>query len=222
MTGEREAKQPVHRGTLHRVAVAALIVACGVSWLYAYRTKKGLPYHDDFADHSLREWVPYGGNWQVSEGSVTNQSNESGSRLLTGNEDLMNYRMEADVRLTNSYGDAGLVFRVTDSEKGTNAFYGYYATMRLPDELVLARMDYGFQPLRIVKLPQPIHPGTWYHLSIEVRGCHVLVRARTDDGRPLAEAETEDSAECQPRGNFGLRSFAAGGTWRHVDVQALR
>ncbi len=126
------------------------------------------------------------------------------------------------MRLANSYGDAGMVFRVTEAEVGTNAFYGYYAGMRLPDMLVLARMDYGFQPLRIVKLPQSVQPGVWYHLSVQAQGCHLFVQTRAAGGQVLASTNTTDTAECQARGKFGLRSFAAGGSWKNVDVQTLR
>ncbi len=135
---------------------------------------------------------------------------------------MADYRLNAQVRLTNTYGDAGLVFRMTESEEGTNAFYGYYAGMRFPDMLVLARMDYGFQPLRIVKLPQPVRPGTWYQLSVQAKGCTLSVQARDDRGQVLAEADAIDQDECQKHGNFGLRSFAAGGSWRHVAAQALQ
>lgn len=201
------------------MALLAIAVA-GAVWS-AHLRGSGVPYRDQFARRSLDGWTSYGGNWQVSDGVVTNESNESGSRLVTGSESLKDYRLDGEVRLTNTYGDAGLVFRMTESEVGTNAFYGYYAGMRFPDMLVLARMDYGFQPLRIVKLPQAVQPGTWYQLSIQARGCELLVQARTEGGMVLADTDAVDHSECQAHGNFGLRSFAAGGSWRHVVVQAL-
>ncbi len=204
------------------VTGTALLAAAGLAVAWAIHLRaNGLPYQDHFARRSLEGWTSYGGNWQVADGAVTNESNESGSRLVTGSERLTDFRLDAEVRLTNTYGDAGLVFRMTESEEGTNAFYGYYAGMRFPNMLILARMDYGFQPLRTLKLPEAVQPGRWYHLSVQAKGCALSVQARAEDGTVLAHTDAVDRTECQAHGNFGLRSFAAGGSWRHVAVQPI-
>ena len=199
-----------------------LLLLIAIASLYAVHLPRlGLPYHDHFAEGRIPEWKSYGGTWETVGGGVTNDSNESGGKLLTGHSSVTDMMMSSDVRLTNNFGDAGLIFRVTEPEEGTNAFYGYYAAMRLPDLLVLARMDYGFQPLQQVRISQGVQPGVWYHMSVQARGCELSAEARDMEGRLLARAAVYDRSECQRAGSFGLRSFAAGGSWREVRVHAL-
>lgn len=198
-----------------------LLAAAGFAYvrLHAHRA---FTYRDHFATGDISEWKSYGGNWQTSAEGITNDSNESGAKLLTGRDSLTDVVIESDLRLTNHYGDAGLIFRVTQPEDGTNAFYGYYAAMRIPDMLVLARMDYGFQPLQLVRIENGVRPGVWYHLTVRVQGCNLSAQARDQVGHLLARAAVQDASECQSHGSFGLRSFAAGGSWRNVRVAAFR
>ena len=217
-----ELRRHVRRRLLVGSGLALLLLAGAASAYVAHLPRLGLPYRDRFAEGRMPEWTSYGGTWETAGGGVTNDSNESGSKLLTGHPSVTDISMSSDVRLTNNFGDAGLIFRVTEPEEGTNAFYGYYAAMRLPDLLVLARMDYGFQPLQLVRIRQGVKPGVWYHMTIRARGCDLSAEARDAGGLLLARAAVHDAAECQRAGSFGLRSFAAGGSWRNVRVHALR
>src|SRR5437870_608116 len=45
---------------------------------------RGLPYHDGFVSSDITEWTAYGGNWKVQDGTMVNESNERGAKLVTG------------------------------------------------------------------------------------------------------------------------------------------
>ena len=199
-----------------------LVALAGLSLGLRHRLSDGLPYHDQFASKQLDEWKIYGGNWMIASDVLTNASDDIGAKAVTGSPRLKDIVMDADVRLTSSFGDAGLIVRVSNEEEGTNAFDGYYAGIRLPDELLLSRMDFGFTPLRRVEIANGVRPGTWYHLTVQAQECDVIAEARDMNGRVLARAETHEVSSCMYRGSFGLRSFAAGGSWRNVQVRSSR
>lgn len=180
------------------------------------RSEPGLPYTDHFTQGSMAEWKTYGGAWQVSNGAITNDSDDTGSKVLTNDGSEHDMVLESDVKLTNHFGDAGVIVRVTDAEEGTNAFNGYYVGLRLPDQLLLSRMDFGFVPLARTPVQGGVQAGVWYHLRVNVRGCVLDAEARDERGRLLAQASAHDDSQCLARGAFGLRSFAAGGSWRNV------
>jgi len=201
--------------------VAAGIVTLLVVQLDVFR-RTPLPYHDRFALNRMEEWSTYGGSWQIVDGAVSNNSDDAGSKMIAGVDSLTDYVMHADVSLTSSFGDTGVVVRVTSPESGTNAFNGYYVGIRLPDQLLLGKMDYGFRPLVRVRTAVAVRPNEWYHLSVTVKGCHLAALAYDAQGTLVAHGEWDDEDACDRHGAFGLRSFAAGGRWRNVSVEALR
>ena len=176
-------------------ALATLTVLCLAGALLLNMERTGLPYHDRFSD-------------------------DTGAKAVTGSVRITDMVMDADVRLTSSFGDAGLIVRVSNEEEGTNAFDGYYAGIRLPDQLILSRMDFGFIPLMRVRIAQGVEPGVWYHLKVSAQGCNVTAEARDMVGNVLARAQVHEDPACMRHGKFGLRSFAAGGSWRRVQVRA--
>ncbi len=199
----------------------ALVLAALSAWS-RWRHARGFVYQDQFGARSMAEWKVFGGNWLLGQSALTNDSDDTGAKVVTGDLDLKNVAMDADVRLTSSYGDAGLIVRVSDPEEGTNAFNGYYAGLRLPDQLLLSRMDFGFEPLQRVVIPQGIHAGVWYHLRLVAEGCTISAEAHDERGNLLARSEASDEAACLRQGQFGLRSYAAGGSWRKIKVQSLQ
>jgi Domain of Unknown Function (DUF1080) len=180
----------------------------------------GLPYSDSFAQGSAAEWTIYGGDWKVLQNTIRNDSNDRGAKLITGSEYLTNYEIDADVQLTNQYGDAGILFRVTQPELGANALYGYYATIRLPDQILLGKMDLGYRPIGRVLLTSPVTPNTWYHLHVEARGCALSFQASDMMHHSIGDISVQD-ADCYTRGSFGIRSFESGGIWRNIQVRPL-
>lgn len=202
------------------VAFAMALLAVILPWWRAHARGGRLPYQDQFAAGSMTEWKEYGGSWQVINGIVQNNSDETGSKLITGSPSLQNYRVQADVQLLNNYGDAGVLLRVQKPELGVNAFFGYYLGVRLPNEAWLGQMDYGFMLLQRRTLTTVVRPGVWYHLDVNVNGCSITGVVSLPGGTPLGSVR-HDAEDCPRTGSFGLRSFGAGGFWRNVRVEAL-
>jgi hypothetical protein len=181
-----------------------------------------LPYNDHFDEGKMDEWTVYGGNWQIAGTVVSNNSDDVGSKIVAGSEAFTDYEMNSDVSLTSSLGDTGVMMRVTDPEIGTNAFNGYYVGIRLPDQLLLGKMDYGYRPLKSVRIKKGVRPYAWYHLTVRAKGCTLSATAYDEQGAEIAAVSFEDKDDCDRHGAFGLRSFAAGGRWRRISVRNLQ
>lgn len=202
-------------------ATMVSFIAALALFLCIYRRGESLPYHDHFADGKMDEWTAFGGVWQVNNGYILNDSDDIGAKIITGSKTMHNYRITSDIRLTNAFGDAGLLVRVRNAEEGTNAFNGYYAGIRLPNQLLLGKMDFGFRPLARVVVKDGVRPGTWYVLAVEAKDCTLIATASTSEKKLLATATATDFDACHTHGAFGLRSFEAGGSWKNIRVEDI-
>jgi Domain of Unknown Function (DUF1080) len=200
---------------------AAVCVGATRGWIaFMHSPDRGLPYADHFASGDNTEWSAYGGNWKVVDGSMVNESNERGAKLVAGSPYWANYVIEADVAL-RSLGDAGLIARVSDAEQGVDAYSGIYVGLRMRDQvLLIGRADHDWQEYQYDYLSSPIVPNTWYHFQIKLDGCTVSAIVGREDSSEMGKAEaTIDS--CPLRGKIGLRSYDSGGIWRHISVTRL-
>jgi hypothetical protein len=181
---------------------------------------RGLPYRDSFLSSGNKEWSAYGGNWKVQAGTMVNESNERGAKLVTGSAYWQDYAVQADVAL-RSFGDAGLIARVSDPEQGVDAYSGIYAGLRIRDQaLVLGVADHDWQEAAGKALSSPIVPNAWYHIRMQLKGCKVNAIVNRENSSELAKLDlTLDS--CPLRGKIGLRSYDSGGVWKNVQVTRL-
>lgn len=204
---------------LYCAAVALLVTAALV--LYVRSPWRGLPYRDSFAAGRTDEWTPYSGNWSIASGAIRNDSSDRGAKFVTGSPYWKNYSVEADLQLVANGGDAGLMIRVSDAERGVDSYNGYYAGLRTTDHsLVLGRAEHGWIEFPPVKMPGGVSPGKWYHLKLSAFGCSISASA-TDMETGAATAVAAHDPHCFAAGRIGLRSMAAGGTWRNIRVERI-
>ena len=200
-----------------------ILVASGLAlFLYHRSPNRGLPYSDSFAAGKAEEWKAFGGTWELMNGSMRNDSDERGAKLLTGSPRWQNYSIEADVMLLGGGGDAGLIARASDEEEGVDAYTGYYAGLRnLDNTLVLGRAGHGWmEVVKPVRLDQnKVLPARWYHLKLLAYGCRLIAAAGLP-GQPSTTTITVTDANCVLSGRAGLRSYASGGVWRNVVIRA--
>jgi signal transduction histidine kinase len=202
---------------------ACLLVGGAIAGYLAWRRRpnRGLPYHDAFASGKADEWKAFGGTWELINGTMRNDSDERGAKLLSGSPYWRNYSVEADVYLLGISGDAGLVIRSGREEEGVNAYSGYYAGVRtLDDALVLGRAEHGWS--EIVKpnpMPGGILPFEWYHLKLVAVDCDIAASVSAI-GEPDQTAIGITDHQCISAGRIGLRSYSSGGIWRNVVVRA--
>jgi len=197
------------------LGLAVITVAGGV--LYFSRTSPRLPYQDSFSSGRTGEWRAYAGSWQTHEGAIRNLSEEGGAKLITGSPEWTDYSVEADIMLLGQNGDAGLIVRSSDEEDGIDSYSGYYAGLRLHNELVIGRADHGWMEYRAAPIRAPLRTFEWYHLKVVAVGCDIAaVASDPETGQSTVAALREK--DCARKGRIGLRSYFAGGSWRRVRV----
>ena len=212
--------------------VAALVVLClaAATWGcrdYICDPTRGLPHRYSFLSGKLDDWKAFGGTWEVSNGSMQNASDERGAKLITGSQYWTNYSVEADVQLSGSEGDAGLVVRVGDEDEGVDSYRGYYAglssqpyKLASTDNLILiGKADHAYGEITHAGMPGGVVPFQWYHLKVLVYGCQVVASATFPiDSSQTTTVSTTDP-NCIPAGKIGLRSYATGALWRDVMIR---
>ena len=181
----------------------------------------GLPYHDSFAAGTSDEWHALGGTWELANGTMRNESDERGAKLMAGSVGWRDYSLEADIQLLGQDGDAGLLVRSSDEENGVDSYNGYYAGLRNHDNtLVLGRADHGWIENQAIPMPGGIHPFRWYHLTVFAVGCQITAAAADAIDMIVISAAMEEK-ECKQSGRIGLRSYSSGGVWRNVQVSRV-
>jgi hypothetical protein len=201
-------------------AVAGASVVTGATHILR-SSSRGLPYHDHFASGDNSEWIAYDGNWTTHSGVMVNESNERGAKLITGSPYWTNYAVDADIAL-NSTGEAGIIARVSDAEPGVDSYSGIYGGLRVRDEaLVVGVADHAWDEIATQPMPHPILSNVWYHIRMEVKGCHVNLSA-SQNGRGDAVRLDVSLPQCPARGKIGLRSYDSGGQWKNVRVATLQ
>lgn len=188
------------------------------AWLHWTGPERALPFRAIFNKTSVDNWTAYGGTWEVVDGSMRNDSDERGAKLLTGSPRWKDYSIDADVQLLG-LGDAGVVARVSDAEPGVDAYRGYYAGLRTFDNaLVVGRVDHVYQQYPSTAIPEGIRPFRWYHLRLALHGCEIVATA-TWVGNREPVTNRVNGPDCIESGRVGLRSYASGGVWRNVVVR---
>lgn len=213
-------KQLKHSG---KAVIAALIAAVSgtallLFFFHSIRPFLGLPFRDSFANGKSSLWQPIGGTWDLANGTMQNHSDEWGAKLLAGSKYWRDYIVEADLEILRDYGDAGLIVRSNQEDRGVDAYNGYYVGLRsIDDSLVVGRADYGWMEGRPVPMPGGVRSLTWYHLKVVVKGCEIGVSANEVGTQNRTWTMFEESG-CVPSGRIGLRSVATVATWRNVNV----
>ena len=202
--------------------LSGLLLGLGFVVLRAYfhSSSRGLPYSDSFAKGRSDEWRALGGTWELVNGTMRNESDERGAKLLTGSPYWRDYSIEADVYLLGNSGDAGLIIRSSNEEEGVNSYTGYYAGIRTLDSaLVLGRAEHGWMEVnRPIRSATGIRPFQWYHLKLLAYQCEIVAEMTTP--MPVAHYSLGiNEQNCVQSGRVGLRSYSAGGIWRNVVVR---
>jgi signal transduction histidine kinase len=201
-------------------ATAWFILAAGAiaaRQVYLSRPGYGLPFYARFTPDVEDRWTALGGTWEVVDGSMRNDSNDRGAKLLTGSPSWRDYVVEGDLQLLGE-GSVGVLARVSDAELGENSHKGYFAGVRTADNsLVLGAYDFAYHEAAKLLLPDPVRPFRWYHVKLRAVGCRITAFVRAD-GMPEVQTAPVNDPDCFRSGSIGLRSNGTGGVWRNVSV----
>ena len=201
--------------------VSACMATLAWSWLGWPRAKSVVPSHSyQLLDGRMDEWKAVGGDWTIANGVIYNNSNERGSKLLTGSSAWGDYTVSADVQFEGDNADIGVIIRTSDEKKeGSDTYNGYYIGLRsLDGALVIGRSAFGWSEAPPVSIPGGVHSSVWYRLRVTAYGCNIAASAQN-----LSTLQTVwmafEEPDCLKTGHIGLRSLSAGGMWRNISVR---
>lgn len=192
-------------------SVQANIVSAGYTGM--------LPYHDGFAGGTATGWTTYNGSWSVSGNTYVNSSDDTGGdKAITGSTAWGNYTLQGDVQVTNSGGNSGLLFRVTNPGTGADSLDGYFVGVDTGGFMVLGRESYGWTELQTASIPGGVTTGTWYHLTAQVNGCTFTVSAQPVGSTTVTSFTYTDSGCSYTAGAVGVRTYNSAAKWRNINV----
>jgi signal transduction histidine kinase len=200
--------------------VSACLALLGWLSLGWHRSKIVIPLHTyQLADGRMDEWRAVGGDWKISSGIIYNNSNERGSKLLTGSTAWGNYAVNTDVRFEGANADIGVIIRTNDEKsEGSDTYNGYYIGLRTLDgTMVIGRSAFGWSEAPPVPIPGGVHSSVWYRLHVVAYGCNIAASVQNLSTLQIAWMAF-DEPDCLKTGHIGLRSLSAGGMWRNISV----
>lgn len=215
---------PMNRSFIRRINILASLVVAAVGLLaigaIVLRSieRRSPVQHQFISLEKQGDWEAFGGTWEFADGVMSNNSDERGAKLMTGPENWTNYSVEADVLLLGQYGDAGLIIRASDEEKGVDSYHGYMAGLRdLDNTLMMGRADYGWREYADKAVPRRVLAQQWYHLKVLAFDCDFAVSATSQQGETTTVAIRDPG--CIKSGRFGLKSYNTGAQWKNVEVR---
>lgn len=133
---------------------------------------------DNFNDNNSDGWKRWEGNWSVSNGQY-HSAGGTFAKTTFGNDNWANYTVEADIKMNEAGGDAGLIIRGKNPANGLergqgNADFmqGYYAYIKT-DGVYLGKQNYSWSNLTGVATPLAIN--TWHRMKVTVNGTNIKV-----------------------------------------------
>ena len=122
---------------------------------------------DDFNDGNDNGWERTDGasSFYLSSGKYLSQLGSFKS--IMNNTDASDFTYQADVTMQSGYGDAGLLFRISNPGVGEDNYSGYYFSMSGSYGVVLSR---GPGYTQLATAWQPTMTGITYHLKVVTLG----------------------------------------------------
>ena len=208
-----------YEGVMTAGAPSSSVMSSVQSNIVAAGYKGLLPYHDGFAGGSATGWSTYNGSWTESGNAYVDSSSDmGGDKAVTGSPAWDNYTLQGDVQVTNSGGNAGIIFRVTNPAAGADSLDGYFLGVDTGGFMILGRENYSWTGLQTATLPSGVSTGTWYHLTVQAVGCTFTVSAQPVGSTTVTGFTYTDSGCTNTAGAVGVRTYNSAAQWRNISV----
>lgn len=115
----------------------------------------------------LKSFQTYEGRWVPANDGSVQGIGSNGSKIVRDGPAMTNGEISVDVKLTESTGgNGGLIFKVSQADKGADAFSGYEVSVERPGFLVIGRHRQNWEPLQRVPCAVPV--DQWIHLAVRM------------------------------------------------------
>lgn len=172
----------------------------------------------DFESGNLDNWIKLSGEWAIAGGQLLQNSNARPAMILTGNESLENFMIEADVLFSSGRDGLYIVIRShLDSKRSLAWHIGGWSNTRtiLLDFSDMARNR--FQKINSTDARLSLEQGKWYKTKIVVNGTNVKCYLNKN----LIIDYTGPQVVQYNSGRIGFGSYNAQALFDNVRVQRL-
>jgi hypothetical protein len=177
-----------------------------VSWFpWLGDRKMASSFAEKFDPSWSQRWTVFGGNWLARDGALsTVPASANGAKALAMETAFTNFTYEGDVSV-GPLGNAGLIFRVSKPDIGSDAYCGYYIGINAQE----SQFEFGCANnswRSITNVPMTFTPNTFYHLKIEATGPRIRIFV-TNMELPVMDVRDSTFAG----GMIGVRDFCLDG-----------
>ena len=167
---------------------------------------------------ALSGWRSIGGEWQIADGVIRNNSPFRGAKIVTGSSNWRDYTLRTDVRYVGEGADMGVMIRSNNEMMGVDTYNGYFIGFRTVDDtIVIGRSNFGWTEARPIPMPGGIRPSVWYRIVVTAYGCNIAASVQNSSTLQTAWIAFQERS-CVASGRIGLRSLNPGGEWRNVSI----
>jgi hypothetical protein len=162
-------------------------------------------FSENFDPTWSQRWTVFGGNWTARNNTLsTVPASANGAKALAMATAFSNFTYEADVSVGPA-GNAGLIFRVSKPDIGSDAYCGYYVGIDSVDsQLQLGFANNGWN--NITNLPMTFAANTFYHLKVQAQGSRIRIFV-TNTNQPVVDLVDTNFAS----GMLGVRDYCTDG-----------
>ncbi len=160
---------------------------------------------EKFDSQWSQRWTVFGGNWLARDGTLsTVPGSGNGAKAIATETGFTNFTYEGDVSV-GPLGNAGLIFRVSKPDIGSDTYYGYYVGINAQE----SQIEFGCASnswRSITNVSRSFTPGKFYHLKVEASGSRIRIFVTNME---LPAIDVRDNAFTG--GMIGVRDFCTDG-----------
>ncbi len=162
-------------------------------------------FTENFDSTWCQRWTTFGGNWLARDGKLsTVPASANGAKALAMGTLFTNFTYDADVSV-GPVGNAGVIFRVSKPDIGSDAYCGYYAGI----DVQYSRLEFGWVSNGwhvITNVPLSVAANTFYRVKVQAFGPRIRVFVGNTN-QPVAEVQDNHFAS----GMIGVRDYCTDG-----------
>ena len=177
-----------------------------------------LIHSDPLSELDPSRWRMWGGELRSSSGAIRLRG-ERGPRAMLSGIQLTNFELQVEIKPEDNT-QAGIVFRVADSQIGIDAYRGYYVGLHADAHRVMwGASKPGWQALASGN--RTIQGSRWYRLRVRVVGANVMGFV---DEIPVHQKSLPVFDGVDPtfhRGGIGFRVLGTAAEFRNLTIREV-
>ena len=174
-------------------------------------------FEDNFSGGELSGWQKYGGDWAVSNNTLTVKGG-NGPKLMANIVNAGDIELQVEIKAETKDSQGGFVFRVADPGVGPDAYKGYYAGIDVKNNLAIwGSVNHKWE--MVASKPGDIVAGKWYKLRLLAAGDNVVLYVENMKESIVRFPKIDGINKAFASGQVGLRAMGGEVSFRNFSVK---